>query len=429
MAEFVPRTQSDITNALLAYRTSDPEVSTELLPTDLSIGSLERAHVETVALAMEESDQRFALGALDAIPESCYRCFGFGLLPPQAALGSVIFSTFAPVVDTVTIPSGTQLLASSGALFNTTAEGTIDAGQTSSAPVPVRAAVAGTVGNVPANSINLVVTPIAGVDLVINANAAAGGSDTETDDARATRFAAYIQTIIRGTKEAIEFAALSATPAIFDARAIEPFLLSPVPAGVPDAGLVWLFADDGTDNVALDPGVQNAISQWVEGFVDGTGRVVPGYKAAGTVVQIVKVPRVAVYLRGSITLLPEGVSRWSDVQANLMIAATNYFSSLRIGQQVSYGNLITALTQADPDISEVQLWFWLGQNAAIGLPGTPQPGYASAISGNDLSPLTPSPTSSGARTELYSGTTSSTGGTDLGPDGVTPVTYPEWILA
>jgi hypothetical protein len=417
---FVPRTQSDITAALLAYRTSDPQVNQALLPTDLTIGSLERAHVESLALLLEESDQRFALGDLDAISESCYTCFGFSLLPPQQALGSVIFSTFVPVIAAVDIPLGTQLISSTGALFQTTADATLGIGLTSTDPVPVQAVVAGTGGNVGANSINQMVTTLAGIDLVINATPTLGGSDTETQDARAARFAAYIKTIVRGTKEALEFAALSATPALVDAVAIEPFLLNPIPAGVPDAGLVWLFCDDGTTNPTLDSGVVNAISQWVEGFIDGSGRVVPGYKAAGTVVSIVKVPRVNVYVRATVTLLAEGIPRWTDIQANLTAAAENYFMNLRIGKPASYGNLITALSTCDPDISEVQMAFWED--------GTPRPGYSASLDADDLSFVTSDPASNGARGNLYAGSTSSVGGTDIGPDGSTPVTYPEWLL-
>jgi hypothetical protein len=407
MTEFVPRVQSDITDALLAYRTSDPDVSAELLPTDLSVGSLERAHVESLAMLIEESDQRMALGAEDAISNACYHAFGFDLQSAQSALGSVIFSCLVATVDAITIPIGTQVIASSGAKFLTTAVGTIASGATSSESVPVKASVAGVDGNVAANSINQMVTVITGIDSVINAYATAGGSDIESDDSRAVRFASYIATIVRGTKEALEFAALSATNAIIDARAIEPFLLDPIPTGVPDAGLVWLFVDNGSD-AALDAGVKAAISNWVEGFVDGTGRVVSGYKAAGTVVKIIKCPRVNVCVRATISILPDGVARWTDIQDNLTAAAENYFSNLRIAETASYGNLLTALTDCDTDISEVVMAFWVE--------GDTVPDITASVSADDLVVVSSTDANSnGSRCCLFEGTSSS-------------VTYPEWIL-
>jgi uncharacterized phage protein gp47/JayE len=49
--------------------------------------------------------------------------------------------------------------------------------------VPVRAAVAGTDGNVGPNTINIVVTPLSGITDVINSASITGGTDEETDDA------------------------------------------------------------------------------------------------------------------------------------------------------------------------------------------------------------------------------------------------------
>ena len=416
---FVPRVQSDLTNALLAYRTSDPDVALALLPTDLSVGSLERAHVESTAMLLEESDQRMALGVQDAISESCYRAFGFSKLGAQSALTSVIFNTFAPTVAEVAIPAGVQVIASTGALFSTTADGSIGAGATASAAIPVVALIAGVAGNVPANAINQMVTTLAGVDTVINPNAAAGGADVETDDARAARFSAWIQTIERGTNTALEFAAMSSTNALVDARAIEPFMLNPVPAGVPASGLVWLFCDNGS-TAPLDSGVLTAITNWVEGYIDGSSRVVPGYKAAGTVVQVVKVPRVNVYVRAMVALLPEGVPRWTEIQAALTAAAAAYFQALRIAQPASYSALVSALLASDPDIADLKLAFWED--------GSTCPLYTASLDADDLTFVTSAPASNGSRGNFYTGTTSSTGGTDLGPDGVTPVSYPEWIL-
>jgi hypothetical protein len=409
MSDFVPRSQTEITTALLAFANSDPDVQAALLPTDLAVGSLERAHIESLALLLEETDQRFAMAIVSAISESCYQAFGFSLLPPQQAVGSVIFSSYSPAASDISIPEGVQVISSTGAVFSTTADAVLQEGLLTTAPVPIKAVVAGVSGNVPASSINRMITPISGIDMVLNSSNTLGGSATETSDARASRFAVYLKTLVRGTKEALEFAALSASPAVVDARAIEPFLLVPKPSGVPDAGLVWLFVDDGTDNTDLDPGVETAVTQWVEGYIDGTGRVVTGYKSAGVVVTDVKVPRILVYVRASVSVLPQGVARWTDIKAALTAAAVNYFNGLRIGEKASYQNLVSALSASDSDISEVDMAFWKA--------GMAIPGYNDPLSAEDLVFQDPDnlPTI-GARGSFFQGVSLS-------------VTYPEWILA
>lgn len=411
---FTPRSQQEITDSLLAFSISDPGVAAGLLPTDLNVGSVERAHLESIALLLEENEQRMAMAVVAAIPEACFRAFGFDFLPPQQASGGVTFTAFvAPVAD-INIATGSQLLGPSGVVFQTTAPGAILAGQLTSANVPIQCVTAGVVGNVAQDSITRLVAPIAGVDSLTNSSRTMGGADTETADARAVRFAAFLRTLVRGTKEALEFAALSASNGVWDARTVEPFMMSPRPDGVPYSGLVWLFVDDGSDATVLDVGVSSEVTKLVEGYVDLGGLPVPGYKGAGTRVELKKVPRTKVLVRGTVSLRPGGGSRWGEVQTSLSNAAATYFDRLRIGEKASYQTLVSFLTDADPDIAEVDLVFWKNTDTA--------PAYDAAIMASDLTFYSPAiPITVGARGVLFSGSA-------LGPSG-SPVTYPEWRLA
>jgi len=412
LAEFVPRSQQDITDALLQYAASDPDVEAGLTPTDLNVGSLERAHTESLALLLEESDLMVALAIQDAISESCYRAFGFSLLPPQKAIGGVVMSTFTVHGSDIVLPLGLQVIGPSGVIFETTAASSIPTGDLVSPTIPIRALTAGVAGNVAQDSITKLVAPVAGIDMLTNPSRTGGGTDTETTDARAVRFSAWLRTLPRGTKEALEFAALSATALVQDARSVEPFMLSPAPSGIPFAGLVWLFVDDGTDSPTLDAGVVLEVRNLVEGFVDGSGTPVPGYKAAGSKVEIRKVPRIPIYLRANLTLRPGGVSRWTAIKAALTAAAGQYFDRLRIAEKVSYQNLVTFLTDADADIAEVDLVFWKGASV---------PGYNDLLSAEDIAFYDPSdPGTVGSRGYMFEGSAP-------GP-GSTSVTYPEWIL-
>ena len=87
--------------------------------------------------------------------------------------------------DDIYIPEGfvfstSATLISENVLFVSTQAVTIPAGQTGT--VPVACSVAGTIGNVPANSIVLQIEPIDGIDSVTNPTAAVGGTETESDD-------------------------------------------------------------------------------------------------------------------------------------------------------------------------------------------------------------------------------------------------------
>lgn len=409
---FEPRSQTDIVEALLAFRASDPDVAASLQPTDLAIGSRARSEIESMAMLLEENEQRFAMAVVGAIEESALSAFGFGLLPPQKAVGGQVFTTLVPSVSPISIPSGTQLLGAGGVLFETTAAGVIPAGDLSSDPVPIRAMVAGPTGNLPEGSISRLVTPLPGVDETSNPAKTQGGATEETPDARASRVAAYFRTLTRGTKEALEFAAISASPAVLDARSIEPCLLDPRPSGVPFSGLVWLFCDDGTDGASLDPGVAAEVSKLVNGYEDA-GVKVPGYKSAGTKVEVLKMPRAKVCVRGDVRLRPGGVSRWEEIKAALTAAAGIHFETLRSGDRLSYQNLVAGLSSADPDLAEVDLVIWRE--------GDLVPAYGATISADDLSFYVPAnPLTLGARGVLKEGA-------GTGPSGAA-VVYPEWRL-
>jgi hypothetical protein len=413
MSEFIPRSLQEITEAVLAYQTSDPLVAAALLPSDLNVGGLERAHVESMAMILEESDLRFALGVLRGISESCYRAFGFDYRAPQAAVGALTLSSFSPALEDINVPIGWQVMGPNGMIFETNGAGIIHAGELSSDPVGVKCLTAGVAGNVAENTVSTPVSPIAGIDIVTNPSKMHGGTDQETSDARSERFAVFLRTIVRGTKEALEFAALSASPAVADARAIEPFLLDPKPQGVPFSGVVWLFADDGIDSPTLDAGVSNEISKLVHGYIDGNGIQVPGYKAAGVKVDIVKVPRVPVCVRAAVRLKPGGVARWNVIQTALLNAADDYFERLRIGEKASYQNLVSVLSGSDPDVDEVDLVFWAE--------GTTPPSYAAPLMAEDLVFFDPTAAlTAGSRGVLKVGVA-------LGPDS-TSVLYPEWRL-
>ncbi len=354
---FVPRDFSSITLDMVNWLAGNPDLADGVLPSDLVPGSLERAHLEAVAVSIEEHEVRTAQALAQAIPQACYAAFGFSLLPPVKARVSVLFTALVPPASDLTVPAGAALISTSGTRFVTLADATIPAVAAVSAAVMAEALEAGPAGNIPAATLTRMVVPVAGVDLVTNPDPAVGGANEETEEARAVRFQAFVSTLVRGTAEALEYAALS-TGMVLSAKTVDPCQLTPTPDGVPYAGLVWLFVDDGIGGLSVQPDVATAVLRTVNGYIANDGSQVPGWKVAGVRVNLMSVQRVPLRVQGAVKLVPGGSARWDDIQAALTATAQAYFGSLGAGATCSYQRLSSILQAADPDVAEVDLYLW-----------------------------------------------------------------------
>lgn len=165
---------------------------------------------------------------------------------PVAASGSVVFSR-PGTIGSVAIPIGTLVAGSDedGRIqYRTTAAGSILAGFTDSAAVPVVASDRGIRGNLAAGQVNRFITRVPGVTGVTNPTEFTNGRDRESDQNFRARLKAFIQSISRGTKTALEGFARNVVLAdgrrILFARAVEPILPN---------GTVTLYVDDGTGSI------------------------------------------------------------------------------------------------------------------------------------------------------------------------------------
>lgn len=417
MAGFDIRRFEQLTLDMISWLQANPDAADGVLPSDLTVGSLERGHLEAVALMLEELDVRTASAIKWAVAESAFAAFGFARLPAQPAAGGVVFQAVVAPGTAILIPLGTKLVATDGQQFVTTAAGSLGVGSLVSGVVPVVAAKIGSAGNLAVGAVNQLAYPIAGVDAVQNPNALSGGAEEEGDDGRRNRFQRFMQTLQRGTADAIEFAATSLAALtlgrVVSARVVEPFALASPPSGTPYAGLVWLVVDDGTGSGILDPTVLDVVHKAVFGYIDSGGRKVPGWKAAG--IRVVIVPVVPVYtkVRASVRITLFGKSRWDAIQNALTTAMRGYFAGLQVGDPVSYQNLVVALSLADPDVLEVNLAIWRRDLAA--------PAYNAPLYAEDVDPV--------AVGNAYGSSTSRAlplVGSAI--DGGAAVTYPEWIM-
>jgi uncharacterized phage protein gp47/JayE len=169
----------------------------------------------------------------------------------------------------VTLAVGTKVKTSGGVEFETTAVVSLGAGDLGPETVAAEAVLAGTAGNVAANTLTQFSSPPSDSGLLVtNLETAAGGDDTESDERLRERARDFFRQARRGTVAAIEFGALTVA-GVRLATAVE--LVDTL--GNP-TGHVELYISDsqGNGNALLVSAVRDALFE---------------YRAAGVVVNVI----------------------------------------------------------------------------------------------------------------------------------------------
>lgn len=195
---------------------------------DLTVGSVTRALLEANAsvglwmqwLILQVLQSTRAATSTGPDLDSWMADMTLTRLPAVAAIGRVTFSRFTPNAPAL-IPVGALVRTADGSQsFSITAEPlntswnqalngfSLPAG-VAALSVPVVAMVAGSAGNVQADTITLLATAVPGVDTVVNPDPLQGGLDAELDAAFRARFQNFIQSRSRATPLAVGYAVSS----------------------------------------------------------------------------------------------------------------------------------------------------------------------------------------------------------------------------
>jgi uncharacterized phage protein gp47/JayE len=178
--------------------------------------------------------------------------FGLTREPAVAAIGTVTFTRFTasqqaslPVGATVQTADGTQKFVvvadpENGA-YNSGDNTYVLPVNTASLDVPVQAATAGIGGNAQAGQINTITQALPGIDTVNNAQSFTSGKDAEGDAALRLRFIAFIASLSKGTKGAIDYAITSLQVGVTDT-----LVENETYEGVGKDGYFYAVVDDGT---------------------------------------------------------------------------------------------------------------------------------------------------------------------------------------
>lgn len=324
--------------------------------TDFNVGSVARTLVEAVASEQDQLYQEMFHGLKEAIPVATYNTFEFPLLPASAATGVLTFYAAGGHSADILIPTGTLVQnPTTNKIYRTIRDVFLVVG---AAQVSV-AGVADTVGsntNCDANTILVLIGSITGIAGVSNLTAFSGGRDIETDEERKLRFQGYVSTLQRGTLAAIRYGA--STAVVTDVNGIiiervvfigivEPYEIDPV---ANDPGYVEVYVHNGVG------GTSSTLVDNVQVIIDGSyasdGTPIPGWKAAGVVVDCFAATEVLQNVTGGVYFLPGYQS--TDVLSACTTVVRSYLLSLKVGEK-SLKNEIIERIMAVPGVYNLVL--------------------------------------------------------------------------
>jgi len=159
----------------------------------------------------------------------------------RVANGALVF-TRTGVAGTDNISAGTRCQTVDGAVFVTTAVGSILPTFTDSSPIPCVAEVPGSAGNVASNTVTKMINKPINVVSVTNPLPMLNGLDKESDDSFRQRIKYYVASLSRGTVLALEQGVLG----LEDATTGQSIRYSKAFRDFTNPGTVTVYLDDGS---------------------------------------------------------------------------------------------------------------------------------------------------------------------------------------
>lgn len=211
--------------------------------------------------------------------------------------------------------------------FKTLSNATIS--ETGEAVVDIEAVEPGSIGNVPAGAVNLMVTPINGIVSITNELASWGGKETETDES-----------LLKKYFNKVQLPSTSGNQADYYNWTMEV-------EGVGNAQIVPLWNGAGTVKVILlDDNMQPANQQIVDKvqeYLKPNEDTKVGKAPIGASVTVV--PAESVDINISVSVVLDGSRTLSDVQEDFEVVLTNYLKNIAFSDdtKVRYSLLGTLL--------------------------------------------------------------------------------------
>lgn len=317
--------------------------------TDFRVGSKIRTLYESVAIVLEETYDDLYRSIKKLIEENLYSIFGFDRLPATYSIGTVTFGLGADPESGSSIIAETNILIPAGTIVETnatasrapikfrTSEDVLLLSGTSTITASVVCFEPGAIGNVEVNTIVNLVTSPSEIATVTNALAFTNGRDEETPDEQKYRFEKFLLSRMRGTKETVEYGAL--TVQLYDANGLvtERVVQSRTFEDLTNKlGEVDLYIWNGFSGASSD--LITEVNKVIYGYYDENGNPIYGYKPAGIKVNIYPATIKSVYLKIS-GLQHESYVTLAEVKASIEAEIDEYFLSLKLGQTLVHTSL------------------------------------------------------------------------------------------
>ena len=327
---------------------------TAMAITDFNIGSVFRTILEAVAIEIDQLYQQLFNGLMAAIPVATYNSFNFQFLNAKSARGQIAV-TCQSLGVAVTYPAGTVFSSPSAAVTYASTAVVVVPPSTTSVNIPVAASQAGAIGNLAAGVAFTPSPSPLGFVSATNALAFSNGADQETDDERARRFVSYVGTLSRGTVDALEYGATTASLTDANGNVTEQVVF----VSVVEIDLLELTLDSNVPpvNVYVHNGVGGTSSALVAqaatvltGYVDSAGVRVPGWKAAGIPILVEAATEVPINVVATITPQPNHAA--ADLQPLVLAAISSYMVGLDIAALFEYDEMVV-VSKAVPGVGNI----------------------------------------------------------------------------
>jgi len=333
----MPETQTQIAQDAIAAIISSTDLVTNFNP-----GTVIRALIDmNAAIGANIEQQAFDAFYLASI-NSILTITDTTPLDAQPSVYLLMFSLSSSAQSPQTLAAGTQvLIPGTSLLWSTTSPVTISPGGVSY--VTAICQTPGSVGNVPANSINALQSPIANLTVTNpSSTPIVPGQDAETPTQTEARAINAIATIHRGDANSMESGALTATVTDSNGTVIEQ-IVSAKAYDYITPGICYLYAFNGVGNMSTQ--LLDNLTQIITGYIDANGVAHAGFKAAGVYVNIYNPNLYTVNIEGTVTLYPGYL--WSSTESLINSALLQYFSSLNIGDALSYSQIINTISSVN----------------------------------------------------------------------------------
>ncbi|WP_061265911.1 baseplate J/gp47 family protein [Leptospira interrogans] len=350
---YVPKTEIEYRLAIQNYLIASGSRLSNFNP-----GSRIYTWICAIANVLAEGDLRTLNGFDYSIREGIYNALGYPRLPGLKSVG-IVRIEHKDNLENIEIPIFTLDLF--GLLFESISPVTLLVGQEYT-EIEIRAKEPGIDFNIRRLSINTE-EGLGSLNIQLPANTRVwnpsdftGGSNKETEESRLKRFRNFIVSLGRSTPLGIYTAVIS-IPGILGAQITtnkNPY------SNVLEFGWINIYVSDGTSNPPQS--LLDLVLKTIEGDLNDPSNF-PGFSAAGTWVNVFKIPVLGVTVRFRLEVLNNSQVSLEEANTIATNALTSYINTLPIGFDVLLKQVEATILKSHPDFYRVTILEFYGKLA------------------------------------------------------------------